>query len=401
MAASKYAIIGCGVTELGHVDQERSVLQLEAEAARLAIEDAGLVRGDIGVAVQMTSDFSGSVRTRHDDSFARVLGLPVNLYMENVGRGGEYATLAIMFGMKALDLGLADYVVAAGARDDWSRSRRVKRLGGRGTGQLHMPKEGAWGKPNGSVTAASFHSLLATRHMSVYGTTHRQLGSVAVAQRAWANMNPQATMYEKRLTIDDYEAAPFIVWPYRIFDFSQQSDGGVAFVLTTADRALGSAHPLFVRGIGFGEQMAEQWWNKENYASLPVATARDAALRQAGIQLTDLDFAQLYDCFTAEVIIQLEDYGWCEKGEGGAFVDEGHTTADGEIPVNTGGGLLSAYHLGNLTGLVEAVTQLRGEAGDRQLPGATIGLVSGHGGEVVSGGMCSIHSSLILSNDQG
>jgi len=398
MSASQYAIIGCGVTELGRVETERSILELEAEAARRAIEDAGLNRGDIGAAVQMTSDFSGSVRTRHDDSYARVLGLPINLYMENVGRGGEYASLAIMVAMKALDLGLADYVVASGARDDWSRSRRLKRLGGRGTGQLHTPKEGAWGKSNGSVTAASFHSLLATRHMSVYGTTHRQLGSVAVTQRAWANMNPQAAMFEKALTIDEYEAAPFIVWPYRIFDFSQQSDGGVAFVLTTAERARDSRSPVYVRGVGFGEQMAEQWWAKENYASLPVATARDAAFRQADIQLTDLDFAQLYDCFTAEVIIQVEDYGWCKKGEGGSFVAEGHTAVGGEIPINTGGGLLSAYHLGNLTGLAEAVSQLRGESGERQVPNANLGLVSGHGGEVVSGGMCSIHSSLILSN---
>jgi len=116
----------------------------------------------------------------------------------------------------------------------------------------------------------------------------------------------------------------------------------------------------------------------------------------AGIELEDIDVAELYDCFTAEVILQLEDYGWCKKGEGGPFVEAGHIGPGGDVPVNTGGGLLSSHHLGNLTCVAEAIIQLRGEGGARQVKDAEIALATGHGGEIVSGQMCSIHSSLLL-----
>jgi acetyl-CoA acetyltransferase len=396
---AEYAIVGYGVTEIGRVDEPHSLIEYETEAAARAIADAGLQRSDIGAALQAVSDLSGSVRTRHDDSYARVLGLPANVYIENVGRGGEHTAMALIIAMKLLDLGIANYVLVAGARDDFSRSRRVKRAGGRGTGQLHPPKEGAWGRANGCATAASFHSHLATRHMAVYGTTPEQLGSVAVSQRAWANRNPEATMHTKAMSLDEYLEMPFIIWPYRVPDFSLQSDGGIAFIVTTRDRARDTNRPVYVRGVGFGEQSASQWWDKKNYSELAVATARDCAFRQAGVSLGDVDFAQLYDCFTAEVLIQLEDYGWCGKGEGGAFVAAGNTAPGGAIPVNTGGGLLSGYHLGNLTGTIEAIRQLRGECGTHQVAGARVGTVSGHGGELVAGYMCSIHSTVVLSSD--
>ena len=142
--------------------------------------------------------------------------------------------------------------------------------------------------------------------------------------------------------------------------------------------------------------MERLWWEKANYTHLAVETAKKQAFSQAGIKLKDIDLAQFYDCFTGEVLFQLEDYGWCKKGEGGAFVEEGHIGPGGDIPVNTGGGLLSAYHYGDLTGLSESVLQLRGEAGVRQVKDAEICLMTGHGGEILSPGMCSIHTNLIL-----
>jgi acetyl-CoA acetyltransferase len=205
-------------------------------------------------------------------------------------------------------------------------------------------------------------------------------------------------MHVRPLTLEDHQRSPVVVWPYRLFDICLQSDGGTAFVVTTADRArdLRKA-PVHVAGIGFGEHMSHLWWDKTNYTTLAVRSARDTAFRQAGLVLSDVDIAQLYDCFTGEVILQLEDYGWCAKGEGGAFAAEMHTAPGGAIPVNTGGGLLSSHHLGNLTGLAEAVVQLRGEGGGRQVPDAEVALVSGHGGEILSGQMCSIHSTIILT----
>jgi acetyl-CoA acetyltransferase len=146
------------------------------------------------------------------------------------------------------------------------------------------------------------------------------------------------------------------------------------------------------------------WWDKQNYTTLAVRAARETAFRRAGITIGDVDVAQLYDCFTGEVVVQLEDYGWCGKGEGGAFASElalspSRRPDRGPVAVNTGGGLLSSHHLGNLTGLAEAVVQLRGDGGARQVPGASVALVSGHGGEILSGQMCSIHSTVVLARD--
>jgi acetyl-CoA acetyltransferase len=390
-----YAIVGLGMTEVGHLPG-RSVLMLEAEAGRLAMEDAGLQAKDIGAAIQLLSDTGGGMRARHHDSFARVLNLPVNLYMENVGRGGEYAAQALLIAGSLLDHGVADYALCAGARDDWSRSQAAKVASGK-RGQAFFPKKNAVAPLFGG-NAANYHGLLASRHMHEFGTTSEQLGAVAVATRRWANKNPQAYMYDRPLTLEDHQQSPVIAWPYRLFDICLQSDGGTAFVVTTEERARDLRKPpVYVAGIGFGEQMSHLWWEKANYTTLAVQSARDTAFRQAGVHLADVDLAQLYDCFTGEVIVQLEDYGWCEKGEGGEFVSTMRTAPGGDIPVNTGGGLLSSHHLGNLTGFAEAVVQLRGEGGDRQIPGAAVALVSGHGAEALSGQMCSIHSTTILA----
>jgi len=260
-----------------------------------------------------------------------------------------------------------------------------------------MEKEGVWGRPFGAIPAASFHGLLATRHMHEYGTTSRQLGAVAVAERQWACLNPHAYMHGKPMTIEDHQSSPIVVWPYHLLDICLMSDGGTAFIVTTAERAKNLRKPpAYIMGIGFGEHMGKLWWDKTNCTTLAVEPAKKDALRIAGIELKDIDVAELYDCFTTEVLLQLEDYGWCKKGEGGPFVEEGHIGPGGDLPVNTGGGLLSSHHLGNLTCVAEAIKQMRGEGGNRQVKGAEIALATGHGGEIVSGEMCSIHSTLIL-----
>jgi acetyl-CoA acetyltransferase len=199
------------------------------------------------------------------------------------------------------------------------------------------------------------------------------------------------------MTIEDHQNSPVLVHPYHILDMCQVSDGAVAVVLTTAERAKDCPRdPLYVLGVGFGEAMEKLWWEKKNYQHLAVDTAKAQAFEQSGLELKDIDTAQLYDCFTGEVMFQLEDYGWCKKGEGGAFVEAGNTSPGGTIPVNTSGGLLSAYHYGDLTGLSEAIIQLRGEGGARQVKNARTSLVTGHGGEILSPGMCSIHTTLLL-----
>jgi acetyl-CoA acetyltransferase/uncharacterized OB-fold protein len=379
--ARRYAIAGLGL--VADRFPERTARTLQVEAARLAVADAGLPRDRIDGAINAAHE----IAPPFSDNFARVLGLPVKFSI-TMGRGGGLVPQALLAATQALHLGLARYVVVAYGASDWSRSRNSTRRG------QHVEKTGTWGKPYGDLNAASHHSLFMSRHMHEFGTTHEQLGAVAVAARRWAQRNPDARLRERPLTVEEYLAAPFVIEPYRAADMCLISDVGVAFVLTTAERARELPKtPVYLLGLGFGEAIEHLWWEKANYTRLAVESAKQAAFEQAGIALADVDVAQLYDCFTGEVILQLEDYGWCGKGEGGPFAASGAIAPGGTTPVNTGGGLLASYHASDFTMLVETVRQLRGEAGERQVPTARIGLMSGHGGEMLGPGMCSLHAT--------
>jgi acetyl-CoA acetyltransferase len=369
--------------------------RMAADAARRAIADAGLSIKDIDGALDLRRTGGGGDRANYSDVFTRVLGVPAQFYF-TVGRGGALAGLATAVATGFLDRGLANYVLCVGAVDDYTKSQATKKKGMRG--MAHADKEGYWGKPLGDVRAASHHSWMAARHMAVYGTTSAQLGAISVAERSWACLNPEARMYGRPITVEDHQNSPWVVEPYHLLDVSLVSDGAIAFVLTTEERAKDCAQqPVYVQGQGFGEVAAELWWEKRNFTEMAVAPAKAKAFAQAGLSgVQDIDCAQLYDCFTAEVLFQLEDYGWAEKGQGGAFVESGAIGPGGSIPVNTGGGLLSNWHLGDLTGWAEGVTQLRKQAGERQVPDCETVLATGHGGELVSPGMCSIHTSTIL-----
>jgi acetyl-CoA acetyltransferase len=398
VSTSQQRIAVVGLSEVHDAPPGTSQRMMAAEAARRAIADAGLSVGDIDGAIDLRRTGGGGDRTNYSDAFTRVLGIPAQFYF-TIGRGGALAGLATAAATGFLDRGLAKYVLCVGSVDDYSKSRIAKAKGFRG--MAHREKEGYWGKPLGDVRAASHHSWMAARHMAVYGTTSEQLGAISVAERAWACLNPDARMYGRPITIEDHQESPWVVEPYHLLDVSLVSDGAIAFVLTTEDRAKDCAQtPVYVMGQGFGEVAAELWWTKENFERMAVGPAKDIAFRQAGLSgVEDLDCAQLYDCFTAEVLFQLEDYGWAEKGEGGPFVATGAIGPGGSIPVNTGGGLLSNWHLGDLTGFAEAVVQLRGQAGERQVEDCRRALTTGHGGELVSPGMCSIHTSTILGTD--
>ncbi|MBI4329653.1 MAG: thiolase family protein [Chloroflexi bacterium] len=385
---NKYAIVGLGVTRVGHFPGY-SGRALAAEAARLAIEDAGLKNEDIDGAVDGCT-LSGNTVNISTDAFPRVLGLPVNFYY-HIGRGGSVAIFSLITALKFLDLGLANYVVIGRGNDHWSKGR-----GGKTRKVSGMP--GFWGEALGAVAAVSDHAFFACRHMHEYGTTSEQLGAIAVQERAWACLNPAAYMYGRPLTIEEHQKSPVLVYPYHLLDICLVSDGGTAFIVTTAERAKDCKKPpVFIKGFGFGEHMRKLWWDKANYTQLDVKPARDAAFRMAGIELKDIHVAELYDCFTSEVLFQLEDYGWCKKGEGGPFVAAGNIGPGGTIPINTGGGMLSSHHHSGFTPMAEAIIQMRGEGGARQVKGAEIALATGHGGEVLGPGTCSSHSCVILA----
>ncbi|MGH7847447.1 MAG: thiolase family protein [Candidatus Binatia bacterium] len=391
-SSRKYAIAGLGVVAGPQPNHSRR--QVAAEAVRRAIADAGLKRADVDGAIEIVRGAGAGERSAYADPFPRLLALPVNFFF-SIERGGALAALGISAAMSFLDRGIAKYVALCGVVDDWTGAQETKAKGFRG--MVHLEKEGAWGRPLGDIRAFSHHSWMAARHMAEYGTTSRQLGAIAVAERAWACKNPEAKMYGRPMTIEDHQNSPLVVEPYHLLDICLISDGGIAFILTTAERARDlQKPPVYVLGQGFGEIERELWWEKKNYTHMAVKTAKEQAFREAGLELEDVKCAQLYDCFTAEVLFQLEDYGWCKKGEGGPFVASGVIGPGGSIPVNTGGGLLSCYHLADLTGFAEAARQIRAEAGERQIRDCDVAMSTGHGGEMLAPGMCSIHSCTLL-----
>lgn len=394
----EYAIVGIGETEVGHV-REHSKRELAAEAARLAIEDAGIPREKIEATIRTERAAGTGPRPDYIDEFPRILKLPIKTHFK-VGRGGEMAAIAVTAASQLIDLGITDYVLVSYACKDWTRTHpEDHRKVAASNVPPHLVSSGDYSRPFGELAAAHLHAFLASRHMHEYGTTSEDFGRIAVAQREWACRNPNAYMYGRPITLEDHQESRYVVEPYHLYDLCLQSDGGASFLVTSSDNVdEARTDPVYVKGVGFGEQVREDWWTKENYLRLPVSTAKETAFETAGIELDDVDFAQLYDCFTAEVLFQLEDYGWAEKGAAGEFLREEGIGPGGAIPINTGGGLLSSHHFGNMTGIVEAVRQLRGDAGERQVDGADTGIVTGHGGEMVVPGMASTHTTLVLGN---
>jgi len=226
--------------------------------------------------------------------------------------------------------------------------------------------------------------------MVKYGTTQDQLGTVAVAQRKWANLNPQAQMHDPPLTLAEYHRSRWVVEPFHLFDCCLVSNGGLAVIVTSAERARAlKKPPVYIRGMAQGHLGGDP---SDTLASGAVLT-RGPALAMAGLELRDVCVVELYDCYTFTVLVTLEDYGFCAKGEGGPFAAEHVTGPGGRLAVNTGGGQLSSFYMWGMTPVSEAVIQLRGEGGRRQVERHDVALVSGNGG------VLSTHSTLVLARE--
>jgi acetyl-CoA acetyltransferase len=244
---------------------------------------------------------------------------------------------------------------------------------------------------SGIYSANTLYALAARRHMQTYGTTSEQLGHIAVAQRAWAARNPLAQMRDP-ITLADHQNSRWIAEPFHLLDCCLVSNGGVAVIVTSADRAAGLAQPaVHIRGWGQAHPGSVMGRDSEFGLVSGASLAGPTALKMAGITIGDIDVAELYDCYTYTVLISLEDYGFCAKGEGGPFAASGVLGPEGTLAVNTGGGQLSSYYMWGMTPLSEAVIQARGQGGDRQAPRHDMVLVSGNGG------VLDHHSTLILS----
>lgn len=379
------AIVGAADTAVGKVP-DLSATGLCIDAACKALEDAGLDKGSVDGLV--TCNSMAEPHMYHAEAMAEHLGIFPS-YCVSAGAGGGtsfavlyQAALAIMHGVcKTVLISMADSL-----RSGLSRQQAMLMQSSSGHPQFETPY---------GATVPGYYALVANAYMHRYGATAEQFAAVAVAARAHAALHPGAQMRQP-LTLEEVLASRLIADPLRLLDCSLVSDGGAAVVLTSAERALDRPHPpvyLLGAGEGHGHEHISQ---AEDLTSSHARQAGQRAYTMAGLGPKDMDLVELYDCFTPVVLIELEDLGFCEPGQAGAFVAEGRTRLGGELPMNTHGGLLSHCHPGNpgaMFALTEAVRQLRWQAGERQVTGAETALVH------AQGGILSSHCTAILGRD--
>jgi acetyl-CoA acetyltransferase len=379
-------IVGIGESRIGRVPG-RSALQLQSDAALAATADAGIGMGDIDgllttpLRVERWNMPSGVV--------AHNLGIRPR-FLSTVDVAGASGVSMIHQAVMAVESGQCDVALCVAGQNllsHRSRDQAVKSMAE--SGSAHPQFE----VPYGPVVP-SLYALIAQRHMHEYGTTPAQLAEVAVTMRRHAGLNPNAHKREP-LTIDDVLASRMISSPLHMLDCAIVSDGAAAAIVTTADRAADMRkRPVHLLGQGYGLRHGHIGDHKQLTTTGAVESGRDA-FASAGVERGDIDVAQIYDCFTITVIVELEDLGFCAKGEGGRFVEGGRIGIGGALPVTTHGGLLSGGHPGLPGGffhVIEGVRQLRGEAGERQVADPELALVHGNGG------VASVHCTLILGN---
>lgn len=355
---------GSGMTQLG--------IQLKASSA--AIEDAGLKGKDIDGIMPFPN-------LGHAEGFAANLGCENLRYASIIHMGGAAPVASLQAAAAAVTTGMANYVLIPAGWNGYSGAR-VKQTVSVDTASI---PGGAIARdfylPFGLTVPAQWYSLMARRHMHEYGTTAEQLGCIAVAMRKHAQLNENAVMHGKEMTIEDYLASPMLADPYRIFDCCIETDGAAAVVVTTVERARDlDKKPVVIMGAAAGQPYpADEITNRKDIFRTGLTIAAPEAFAAAGVGPADADFAMIYDCFTFELLQQLEEVGFCKRGEGGAFVEGGRIELGGDLPVNTHGGLLSEAHSLGMGHIIEATQQLRGTAGARQIADAEIGVVTGWG----------------------
>jgi len=368
----KTAFVGAATFGLGEAPGYTSI-EIAAEAARLAIADAGLKTSDIdGLFICLPNDFLAGL------TIAEYLGIRPRMTNSSRTGGSAFLTHA-EWAMLALDAGLIDRALICYGSNQ--RTGAGKLVAAQAPSPFELPY-----RPNNPVAS---YALAASRHMYEFGTTSEQLASVAVAARQWANLNPDAFRHGP-LSIEDVLATRLVSDPLHAADCCLITDGGAAVVMTRADRAKDLRQtPVALLGA------ASATWHIEiaQLADLAVSAAQESGRRafaQAALDPSDIDVVNLYDAFTINTIMFLEDLGFCGKGEGGPFVASGAIAPGGSLPVNTNGGGLSFCHPGmyGLFTLVESIRQLRGQAGERQVNGAKLALAHGNGGTLSSQATC-------------
>ena len=369
----KVVIAGVGNTAFGKL-LGRSTLSMNVEAVRKALADAGIDKAQVdGLFVKFpTSRFE----MMYGQKLAETLGI-----VPRIGgvwdQGGASNASMIGYAAMAIEAGQCEIALVCLADNPATGSRQAY--------------EKAWGDDSvyGWFGTPASYGMIARRHMGEYGTTSDQLGAIAVACRKHGAANPNAQL-RKPLTLDQYRASRMIAAPLRRDDCCLVSDGGAAVVVMSAQRAkeLGVAKPVPILGFGQG-QTSWEVVQRPVLTSTAAKVSAQTAFKMAGLTPKDIDVAQIYDCFTIAALMTLEDYGFCAKGEGGHFVEDGRIEIGGELPINTAGGLLSETGMPGLQLVIEGVRQMRGDA-ITQVKGARSCVVSNQGG------IMHTHSTLIL-----
>src|SRR5262245_12154776 len=371
----------CAIAGIGHTawtrGTEHTTLELHLQAALAALADAGLGPGDVDAV--MPNEMSGVIA---EDLFAN-LGIPDLRYTATIRTGGASFVTALQSACLAVAAGVAHCVLLTAGRRGYSAQRVSKLAEGTMVPMPIMANADEFERPYGNTVAVQQFAHAARRHMHEFGTRSEHFGRIAVACRKHANLNPQALMHDRPMTLEDHQASRMVADPLRLFDCSLESDGAGAIVVTSRVRARDLRRPP-VRVLGIAEGHADpptSITQKRDMTEIEgLRKAAGPAYRMAGVGPADIDCAQLYDGFTWITLASLEALGFCKKGEGGPFVEGGRIELGGELPVNTAGGLVSEAHASGVNHVIEAVRQLRGEVEpERQVPGCELVLVTSEG----------------------
>ena len=377
-----FALIGMAESDVGIVPN-KSPRELCVQVTLDAIKDAGLTLADVDGLI--TCNAFAEPIMYHAEAVAEYIGWQPR-HCVTVNTGGGTTFMALNMAAAAIQAGMADTIVVAMA--DSLRSFMTR--------EQAMVVQSSSGHPHYEQpygpTVPAYYALIARAHMAQYGSTEAQFAEAAVSCRAWASQHPKAQMRDP-ITVDDVMDSRGIADPLKVLDCSLVSDGGAAVVITRKAHGMDGPHkPITLLGYGEGHAYEHISQAKDLTTSAAMQSGK-AAYAAAGLTPDDIDLLQLYDCFTPALLIQLEDLGFCAKGEGGDWLASGIGRPGGSKPLNTHGGMLSYCHPGNpgaMFGLTEAITQMRGAAGERQLANIETALCH------AQGGIMSSHATLIL-----
>ncbi|MFN3602784.1 MAG: lipid-transfer protein [Dietzia sp.] len=381
--SNRAAIVGIGATDFSK-DSGRSELRLAAEAVRAAVADAGLQPSDVDGLVSFTMD------TNTEIAVARAAGVGSLNFFSRIHYGGGAACATVQQAAMAVATGVAEVVVCyrafnerSGMRFGQVNSALVQQVNSSGT-------DNAFSYPHGLSTPAGFVAMVARRYMHEYGATSEDFGRVAVVDRKHAAVNPAAFFHGEPITLDDHQNSRYIAEPLHLLDCCQESDGGQAIVVTTPERARDLKHrPVSIAAAASGsgpDQYIMTSYYRPELAGLPeMGIVGDQLWAQSGLSPQDMDMAVLYDHFTPYVLMQLEELGFCGRGEAKDFVREpGALEVGGRLPLNTHGGQLGEAYIHGMNGIAEGVRQLRGDSVN-QVPGAEKLVVTAGTGVPTSG----------------